>query len=148
MASVAASEMRRARVASGFAAPSPRLVWHVGLALLVLAVLAGLLGQFASFMLWIEPGRLTFVWIPGGLLMALLMLRSRQEWAVWVVGVTAGGVAAGEEHAVLSRGRRARRADAATEPVAHADDRVDVQGPGRSVCARVRPERQGDCGNE
>ena len=94
MASVAASEMRRARVASGFAAPSPRLVWHVGLALLVLAVLAGLLGQFASFMLWIEPGRLTFVWIPGGLLMALLMLRSRHEWAVWVVGVTAGGVAA------------------------------------------------------
>ena len=94
MASVPVNDMYEATGAGGFVASSTRVGWQVKLAMLALATLAGFLGQFASFMLWIEPSRLTFAWVPGGLLLALLLLRPRREWLVWVCGIMAGGAAA------------------------------------------------------
>jgi len=68
--------------------------WRTQVLMLVAAFLVGLVGQFISFKLWIRPTHFSFAWIPGGILLAVLVLRPRREWPIWLSGVLAGGVAA------------------------------------------------------
>lgn len=67
--------------------------WRRQALVLLVAMLVGAAGQFLSFKLWIRPANFSFAWIPGGILLAVLILRPRREWPAWLLGVMAGGVA-------------------------------------------------------
>lgn len=60
-----------------------------------LAVLVGLAvgsaGQYASLALWFRPSGFAIIWIPGGVLLALLLLHPRRYWLAMYAGVCLGG---------------------------------------------------------
>ncbi|MET0755824.1 MAG: MASE1 domain-containing protein [Pseudoxanthomonas sp.] len=63
-------------------------------AFLVLGLVVGFGGQLASFALWFPPTYFASLWVPGGILLAVLLLRPPQEWASVVLGVIVGGAGA------------------------------------------------------
>lgn len=88
-----ASDASEMAMADAFEPPQARTIGWRGQALMLLAAfLIGLAGQFISFKLWIRPTHFSFVWVPGGILLALLVLRPRREWPIWLLGVLVGGV--------------------------------------------------------
>lgn len=94
MAGMRASDAAEMAMADAFEPPRARAIGWRGQALMLLAaVLVGLVGQYISFKLWIRPTHFSFAWIPGGILLPLLVLRPRREWPVWLLGVLVGGVA-------------------------------------------------------
>ncbi len=93
MAGMRTGEASEMAMAEAFAPPQvPAIGWRGQALMLLAAFLVGLVGQFISFKLWIRPTHFSFAWVPGGILLALLVLRPRREWPVWLLGVMAGGV--------------------------------------------------------
>ena len=60
-------------------------------ALIVLGLLIGFVGQTVSLVLWFNPQKFSTIWIPGGILLALLLLRPQREWLAISAGVIIGG---------------------------------------------------------
>ncbi|MGY1459431.1 ATP-binding protein [Luteimonas sp. A534] len=56
--------------------------------------LAGLAGQVLAHVLLVEPAEITAIWVPGGLLLAFLVLRPPRAWPAFVAGFIAGGTLA------------------------------------------------------
>ncbi|WP_052631625.1 sensor histidine kinase [Pseudoxanthomonas suwonensis] len=93
MANVPASDVRELATPGKEGSPAfPRVGWLGQVLMLAAAFLVGLVGQFISFKLWIRPVNFSFAWIPGGVLLAILVLRPRREWPAWLSGVLAGCV--------------------------------------------------------
>ena len=59
-----------------------------GWPILAAAYVAGFLGQWGSVILWVPPSQQSTLWLPGGLLLAILLVTARRLWPLIVV---AGG---------------------------------------------------------
>lgn len=69
---------------------------HLGtwIVLLPLAVLLGFLAHGLSAILRFNPAQNSTIWLPGGLLLAIFLLRPYREWAPVAIGMSVGGTLA------------------------------------------------------
>ena len=58
--------------------------------ILAAAYLSGLAGQWVSLLLWVPPSQQSTVWLPGGLLLAILLLTAKKLWPMILVAGGAG----------------------------------------------------------
>lgn len=59
--------------------------------LFVVGLLIAFVGQFASLMLWFHPDKASTIWIPGGIVLAFMLLRPKRDWFAFVLGIVIGG---------------------------------------------------------
>ncbi len=63
---------------------------YAGMAVLAGAGLASFAAQWVSVMLWVPPERLSAIWIPGGVMLAIALLTEPRRWPA-VIGAAAAG---------------------------------------------------------